>query len=181
MTDFQQALLMSGGIAAFVLIMNLGTRAFERKALIRTLAICGGVGYGYLRNVPTGGHEIAAYVVAGLLALTFGAAAIATTRVHWSPSRASVMTTCGAGFVAVWVIAVAARLGFIWEVEHNHGFRNWFGEFMMHQQIHEAAIAPFFVIWALGMVAIRMGWVAYRASDLQQRFAVTQRVPELVR
>lgn len=180
MTEFQQALLMSGGIAAFVLIMNLGTRTFERKALIRTLAICGGVGYGYLRHVPTGSHEIAAYVVAGVLALTFGGAAIATTRVHWNASRAAVMTTCGAGFVAVWVLAVAARLGFIWEVEHNHGFRTWFGEFMMSHQIHETAIAPFFVIWALGMVAIRMAWVAYRAGDLQDRFAQTQRVPELI-
>lgn len=179
MSDFQQALLMSGGIAAFVLIMNLGTRTFERKALIRTLAICGGVGYGYLRNVPTDGHEIAAYVVAGVLALIFGGAAIATTRVHWNTSRAAVMTTCGIGFAAVWALAVVARLSFIWEVEHNHGFRNWFGEFMMHQQIHKTAIAPFFVIWALGMVAVRMAWVAYRAGALQERFA-QPRVPELV-
>lgn len=181
MSDFQQALLMSGGIAAFVLIMNLGTRAFERKALIRTMAICFGVGYGYLRHVPTGSHDIAAYVAAGVLALTFGASAIATTRVHWSASRAAVMTTCGVGFVAVWVLAVAARLGFIWEVEHNNGFRTWVGQFMMSHQIHETAIAPFFVIWALGMVAVRMAWVAYRASELQARFDQAQRVPELVR
>lgn len=180
MSDFQQALLISGGIATLVLVTNLGTRVFERKALIRTMVICGVVGYSYLRNIPTDAHDLLAYAAAGVLAIAFGGAAIAFTTIHWSDVRQRVVTRCGVGFLAVWLLAVALRLGFIWQVEHDPGFRTWFGLFMMSHQIHPAAIAPFFVIWALGMVAIRTAWVGFRANGIQQSRQHSAQALELV-
>lgn len=165
MSDFQQAALIGGGIAAVVLASQLGRRDLTWHKVVYPLLSVLGVGYGYLAGAPTGRPELWLYAAGLGLGLLFAAAAAATTGVERDRVTGAVMTTCGAGFAATWLVALAARLVFIWAVEHDAGFREQVGTFMMGHQIHEAAIAPFFVVWALTMVVARIAAVLVRAGQ----------------
>lgn len=90
-----------------------------------------------------------------------------------SPSRARsgdpegvIFTICRTGFLAISAIVVLARLIFIWAVTDVSWAHEHFGMFLMSQRIEIAAIAPFFVIWALTMVAVRIVAVGIRIASL---------------
>lgn len=168
MSDFQQALLISGGIAVLVLATGYGRRAFTLHSLIRPLLATVTVAFFYLRGMPTDRSELWLYAAGLGLGLVCGAVATFFTGVERDATTGKVMTVCGIGFAATWLIVVAARLAFVWEADHNAGFREHLGTFMMNHQLHEAAIAPFFVIWALAMVASRIAANAVRAGQLPQ-------------
>lgn len=176
MSDFQQALLMGGGIAALVLLTQVGRRVLDRRSLVRPLAVVGGVGYGYLSGAPTGHSELWLYGAGVGLGLVFAALATLFTGMERDAVTHKVMTVCGTGFVVTWVVALAARLVFVWEAEHNTGFRTQLGTFMYDHQIHEAAVAPFFVFWALTMVIGRVGANVVRAAHLPETLPVAEPV-----
>lgn len=166
MSDFQQAALIGGGIATVVIASQLGRRDLSWHKVVYPLLSVIGFGYGYLNGAPTGRPELWLYAAAIGLGLVFGAVATATTGMERDAATGKVMTTCGAGFVATWLVALAARLAFVWAAEHDMAFREQVGAFMMDHQIHEAAIAPFFVLWALTMVTSRLVAVLTRAGRL---------------
>lgn len=166
MSDFQQAALIGGSIATVVIASQLGRRDLSWHKVVYPLLSVVGFGYGYLHGAPTARPELWLYAAAVGLGLVFGALATATTRVDRDATSGKVMTTCGTGFVATWLVALAARLVFIWAVEHDMAFREQVGTFMMSHEVHEAAIAPFFVIWALTMVLARLAAVLVRAGRL---------------
>ncbi|MBB2891722.1 hypothetical protein [Flexivirga oryzae] len=168
MSDFQQALLISGGIAVLVLATQWGRRAFSLHSVLRPLLMIVGVGFFYLRGMPTDRSELWLYAAGLGIGLLCGAVATVFTRIERDAVTGKVMTVSGVGFAATWLVVVAARLAFVWEAEHNLTFRAHLGSFMMHHQLHEAAIAPFFVIWALAMVVSRIAANAVRAGQLPQ-------------
>lgn len=165
MNTFAQALLISGGIFAAVVAMSYGRRAFTRRLVLRSLAIVAIVSTIYLQNMPTQtSGEVRLYAAGTGLGILFGVAASLLTKV--SVERGTTYVTTGIGFVAVWLSAVALRLGFVWEVERPGAFRDHVGQFMMTHGIQAEALAPFFVIWALTMVVARLAVVAARARSL---------------
>ena len=166
MSDFSQAALIGGGIAAVVFASQLGRRDLSWHKVVYPLLSVAGFGYGYLSDAPTGRPELWLYAAAIGLGLVFGAVATATTGMERDRTTGRIMTTCGAGFVATWLVALGARLAFIWAVEHDMGFREQVGTFMMSHYIHESAIAPFFVIWALTMLLARLAAILVRAGQL---------------
>ncbi|MFC6706905.1 hypothetical protein [Flexivirga alba] len=168
MSDFQQALLISGGIAFFVLLTQYGRRAFTAHSMIRPLLTIVGVAFFYLRGMPTDLSELWLYAAGLGLGLVCGAVATVFTGIERDAKTGKVMTVCGVGFAATWLVVVAARLAFVWEADHNGTFRQHLGTFMMNHQLHEASIAPFFVIWALAMVLSRIAANAVRAGRLPQ-------------
>lgn len=172
MTDFQQAALVGGGIAAVVLAGQLGRRELTWHKIAFPLLSVLGFGYAYLGSAPTGRPELWLYAAAIVVGLAFAAVATATTDLVRDTRTGRLTTICGAGFVATWLTALAARLVFIWAVEHDAGFRSTVGTFMLQHQIHQAAIAPFFVLWALAMVVGRLVAVLLRARRLTTPVAV---------
>ncbi|GGB36627.1 hypothetical protein GCM10011492_29220 [Flexivirga endophytica] len=168
MSDFQQALLISGGIATMVLATGYGRRAFTLHSLIRPLAAIVGVGFFYLRGMPTDRSELWLYAAGLGIGVVCGVVATVFTGIERDVRTGRVMTVCGVGFAATWLAVVAARLAFVWEAEHDLGFREHLGTFMMNHQLHESSIAPFFVIWALAMVVVRIAANAVRAGQLPQ-------------
>ncbi|HWC22539.1 MAG TPA: hypothetical protein VG502_09590 [Flexivirga sp.] len=168
MSDFQQALLISGGIAILVLLTQYGRRDFTTHSVLRPLGMIGGVGYFYLRGMPTDRSELWLYAAGLGLGLVCGAVATVFTGIERDPRTGKVMTVCGVGFAATWLVVVAARLAFVWEADHNSTFREHLGTFMANHQLHEASIAPFFVIWALAMVVSRVAANAVRAGQLPE-------------
>lgn len=166
MSDFQQALLISGGIAILVLATGYGRRAFTVHSLIRPLIAVVTVSFFYLRGMPTDRSELWLYAAGLGLGLACGAVATVFTGIERDETTGKVVTVCGVGFAATWLAVVAARLAFVWEADHNGTFRQHLGTFMMNHQLHETSIAPFFVIWALAMVVSRIAANAVRADQL---------------
>ncbi|WP_446663759.1 hypothetical protein [Flexivirga sp. B27] len=180
MSDFQQALLISGGITALMLITQYGRRALTTHSMVRPLLTVVGVGFFYLRGLPTDSSELWLYAVGLGLGVVCGAIATVFTRVERDTTTGTVMTVCGVGFAATWLAVAGARLLFVWEAEHNLGFRDHLGEFMMNHQLHETSIAPFFVLWALAMVVSRILANAVRAHRLPQTPLRLTEVPQPV-
>lgn len=162
MSDLAQAALISGGIFAVVMLTQFGRRANRTMSAVRPILMVALVGYGYLAGAPTDATSVKVYLAAVGVGLLFAAGAIATTRVEIDRHSGKAFTVCGLGFVAVWLVAVAARLVFIWLVENNVWARNEFGTAMITHHVDFAVIAPFFVIWALTMVLARVAVVQLR-------------------
>lgn len=163
MSDLMQAALIGGGIAATVFASQLGRRDITWHKVAFPLLSVAGFGWFYLKGAPSGSSELALYAAGLGLGLLFAAVATLTTGMHRDLTTGKVMTVCGVGFVATWLVALGARLAFIALAEHDATFRAHLGEFMMSHQLHQSAIAPFFVIWALTMVVARIAAVLVRA------------------
>ena len=165
MSDFMQAALIGGGIAAAVFASQLGRRDLSWHKIVFPLLSVAGFGFFYLKDAPTGSAELVLYAAGVGLGLVFAAIATLTTRMDRDVVTGKVMTVCGAGFVATWLVALGARLGFIALADHDDAFRAHLGEFMLNHELHESSIAPFFVIWALTMVVARIAAVQVRARQ----------------
>src|SRR5215831_14708824 len=112
--------LLYTGLFVAILATQLGTRRPDLKRLLLPVAIVGGIGAKYLRDLPTGStsHLIElAGIVAGLL---FGVAAVAFIRVHKDPTDGRLTTTAGWRYGVTWLAALALRLGFA------YGSTHWF-------------------------------------------------------
>ncbi len=166
MSDFAQAALISGGIFAIIMMRGYGRRVWDRGAVLFPLLMVAGFGYGYLHDAPTTHTDLLAYAVALALGVVFGGLASVSTRVERDAASGSAMTVTGPAFAAIWASAVALRLGFIYAVEHWHWARMQFGEFMITHHVDFTAIAPFFILWVLGMVLTRLVAVGLRTATL---------------
>lgn len=152
----------------FVMVMasQFGRRRYSRTGVIRALVTVAIVEYFYLKAMPFNTFaEWSAYAIALALGLLCGAVATVATRVQVDSEGA----ICRTGFLAIWGAVVLGRLIFIWAVTDASWAHEQFGMFLMSQRIEIAAIAPFFVIWALTMVVVRMVAVEIGIASLTRR------------
>lgn len=156
MSDLTQAVVMSGGFFALMLVTQFGTRTLSTHRILASVGIVVGVGFSYLDAAPTDAHSLAAYAVAVGVGLVFAGLATATTRSWIDAATGKRMTRCGTAFLAVWATAMLLRVVFVWAVSDDASFRTWVGEQMASLHLTPAVIAPFFVLWALTMVAGRV-------------------------
>lgn len=169
MSDFTQALLISGGIFALVMARGYGRRVFDRRTLLLPVVAVAVFGVIYLKDAPiSNGRDWLVYAAAIAVGLAFGVLAAVVTRLGRDDRTGRVLTVTGPAFVAVWLVAVVARLGFVWAITNNPTARNHFGEFMMDHHLDFATIAPFFLLWALTMVISRIVLLKIRERRLPQ-------------
>ncbi|MGU3291326.1 hypothetical protein [Williamsia sp. M5A3_1d] len=179
MSDLSQAVEISGGIFALMMATQYGTRHLGlHKIAIPVLAVAG-FGYAYLKDAPTDHNSIALYAVGGAIGALFALLAYASTAMWADRSTGNVMTRCGIAFVGVWLVAMAARIGFVWAVSDVPSFRTWVGDHMMSMHLTPDAIAPFFVIWALAMVVGRVVALSIRAARLRTDLRAASATSEL--
>jgi len=156
MTDMEQALTISGGIFAVMMLTQYGRRKYDLHKVLMPIGTVSAVGYFYLKGMPSQDVDIVVYLVGAAIGLACGVVATLTTGVERDPASGKVHTRCGVGFVAIWTAVVALRVAFIYLAEHNTWFRDHLGTFMAEHHIVQDAIAPFFVIMALAMVLTRV-------------------------
>lgn len=166
MSDLAQAALIGGGIFLVMMASQLGRRDLSWHKVVFPLVSIAVFGYSYLKDAPTATGEWELYGVALALGLCFAAVATVFTGMERDASSGRIMTICGTGFVITWAVALVARLVFIWSVNNVGAVREQVGSFLMSHQIETAAIAPFFVIWALTMVVGRIVAIQIRARTL---------------
>jgi len=170
MTDLQQALAIGGGIFIVMMASQYGYRDYTWHKWAMPLISVAIFAYFYVKDAPNDSVDYVVYAVAVALGLAFGWAATATTKVEKNPAKGgAIYTRAGIGFASVWLLALAARVLFITLAEHNQGFRSALGTFMYNHQIVEEAIPPFFCIWAVVMVAFRVGLIALKAASLRSQ------------
>ncbi|GAA1459342.1 hypothetical protein [Williamsia maris] len=174
MSDLTQAVEISGGIFALMMATQYGTRHFGWHKIALPVLAVSGFGYSYLKDAPTDHSSVMLYLVGAAIGLVFGVLAYASTAMWADRTTGSIMTRCGAAFVAVWLVAMVARIGFVWAVSDIPAFQTWVGEHMMSMHLTTEAIAPFFVIWALTMVAGRLAGLVARSRALRTQFDATR-------
>jgi hypothetical protein len=155
--------LLNAGILALVLATNLGTRALSWRRLLVPVLLVALAGVGFLRGMPTVGHDLE-LELAGLTAgVLLGV--LAALLVHLRRVDGRVVTSAGAGFAALWVLVIGGRMLFAYGAQHWYG--RAIGEFSRaHQITGSGAWTAAFVLMALAMVVSRVLVTGTQAARL---------------
>jgi len=92
--------------------------------------------------------------------------AAATTGVERDPVAGRLYTRSGLGFAAIWVLAMATRVAFIWALQDVPSFAHAAGPFLREHQMGRSAIAAAFVLSAVTMYVLRFAVIAVRSRQL---------------
>ncbi|MFF2808117.1 hypothetical protein ACFVT2_13155 [Streptomyces sp. NPDC058000] len=153
--------LLYTGLFVAILATQLGTRRPDAKRLLLPVAIVAGVGFKYLRDIPSG--STARLIEAGGLAagLLFGLASVALIKVHQDPADSRLVTVAGWPYAALWTLAMVLRLGFAYG--STHWFTHALATFSIQHHIPAAAYGTAFVLMVLAMITVRTVGVLVRA------------------
>jgi len=153
--------LLYTGLFIAILATQLGTRRPDARRLLLPVAIVAGVGFKYLKEIPSGStaHLIeAAGLAAGLL---FGLVSIALIQVRRDPDDARLITVAGWPYAALWTVAMVLRLGFAYG--STHWFPHALATFSIQHRVPVAAYGTAFVLMVLAMIIVRTAGVLVRA------------------
>lgn len=152
-------------ILILLVVRQVRTARFDRRAWLLPLVIVGVLGKSYLHGIPTSGNSL--LVVAGLSAVgvVLGSLSGLTTRV-WSDGGRYALVKGGTIAAALWVIGMGGRMLFaIWA---SHGGDATIGRFSLEHGIDPSQTwTAALVLMAVGQVASRVGILALRADRAQ--------------
>ncbi|MEU6064913.1 hypothetical protein ABZ864_10570 [Streptomyces sp. NPDC047082] len=155
--------LLYTGLFVAILVTQLGTRRPDARRLLLPVAIVAGVGFKYLRTMPSGDTARlieAAGFVAGLL---FGLVSIALIKIHRDPADSRLVTVAGWPYAALWTVAMALRLGFAYG--STHWFTHALVTFSIQHHVPPATYGAAFVLMVLSMITVRTAGVLVRARN----------------
>jgi hypothetical protein len=174
------------GLFVFVVGTQVGRRQPNAQRLIIPVVIVGAFGFKYLKSIPSGSTP--ALLIAGGVALgvVFGLLSLTMIRVEKDPQTRRLVTIAGLPYVALWTIALVARLGFAYG--STHWFKSDLASFSVQHHVPAETYATAFVLWVLLMILIRTIGVVVRArrvgatinfSEFRRRHSrVLGRVPD---
>ncbi|OON79244.1 hypothetical protein [Streptomyces tsukubensis] len=153
--------LLYTGVFIAILATQLGTRRPDARRLLLPVGIVAGVGFKYLKEIPSGST---AHLIEGAglaVGLLFGLASIALIRVHRDPADHRLVTVAGWPYAALWTAAMALRLGFAYG--STHWFTHALATFSIQHQVPAATYGTAFVFMVLAMITVRTVGVLIRA------------------
>ena len=152
------------GLFAFIVATQVGRRQPNVQRLIIPLVIVGVFGFKYLKSFPSGG--IALLLISGgiTLGIAFGAFALMMIRVQKDPATGRLVTIAGLPYVALWTIALLARLGFAFG--STHWFKSDLASFSIQHHVPKDTYATAFVLWVSLMILIRTVGVTVRGYHI---------------
>ncbi|MEU9456811.1 hypothetical protein [Streptomyces sp. NPDC048277] len=156
--------LLYTGLFVAILATQLGTRRPDARRLLFPVAVTVGVGFKYLRTIPSGStaHLIeAAGLAVGLL---FGLASVALIHVRKDPADSRLVTVAGWPYAALWTLAMVLRLGFAYG--STHWFTHALVTFSIQHRVPGTAYGTAFVLMVLAMITVRTAGVLVRARAL---------------
>ncbi len=142
-------------ILILLVVRQMRTARYDRRAMILPLAVVAVVGKRYLHGVPAHGHSL--LLVCGLVAvgLVLGTCSALATRV-WSDGGRYALVRAGLVSAALWVVGMGGRMAFsIWA---SHGGDHALTAFSLRHGITDRnAWTAALVLMALTEVVSRVG------------------------
>jgi hypothetical protein len=154
-------ILLVLGLAAAVLITQLGEHALTWRRMLLPLGVAVLVGRQYLQSIPTVGGNLDFAVIGAAFGAACGVLAASLVSLQRNPVTGWINTKAGMAYAAVWVAILGGRLGFAYLATHN--WRDMVGQFSMDHAITASGWTAAFVLMTLAMVLARTLVVGGRA------------------
>jgi hypothetical protein len=156
-------------ILILLVVRQLRTSRYDRRAWLLPLVIVGVVGRSYLHGVPTDGDNLVLVVALTLVGITLGSLSALATRV-WSDGGRYALVKAGLVSAVLWVIGMGGRMAFAIWASTAHGEAS-IGRFSIEHHLDpQHAWTAALVLMAFGEVLSRVGILALRAHRAQEGF-----------
>jgi hypothetical protein len=165
-------ILLVLGLAATVLVTQLGRRTLTWRRMLLPLAVAALVGRQYLQSIPTAGGDLDFEIVCAVFGVACGVFAAGLVGLRRDANSGRISTEAGLAYAAVWVTILGGRLGFAYLATNQ--WHAQVRQFSMDHAITASAWASAFVLMALAMVVARILVVGGRAillSDTRRAHA----------
>jgi hypothetical protein len=152
------------GLFVFIVGTQVGRRQPDGQRLIIPVVIVGAFGFKYLKSIPSG--TTPALLIAGgaTVGIIFGLLSLTMIRVEKAPQTRRLVTIAGLSYVALWTVALVARLGFAFG--STHWFKSDLAGFSVQHRVPSETYATAFVLWVLVMILSRTIGVFVRARNV---------------
>ena len=144
-----------------VLEADLGRRKITWFRLARPVVLAGAIIAFYLKGIAGSGDGLALELGLAALGVVLGLAAGALFRVY-RDGQGYARSQAGAGYAALWILVIGARIGFADATSHSHSLQVWLGT----HHIFSATLTDALIFMAAGMLLARTGSLLARAHAL---------------
>lgn len=151
-------------VLAAVLESDLGRRGISWFRLARPVILAGGIIAYYLKGVATSGSGLTLELGLAALGIILGCAAGAVFRIVVEPDG-SRLSVAGAGYAALWIVVIGARISFAWATTHSHSLQRW----LYTQHVTANALTDALIFMAAGMLLARTGLLLARGRHSGSR------------
>jgi hypothetical protein len=142
------------GMAAAVILTQLGRRQVSVRRFLIPLAAVAFVGYSYLHTVPTVGGDLDFEILCTIAGAAFGILAASLVKVERDGNTGKVIMEAGIAYASVWILVFGSRLAFAWLATNS--LRHQVGQFaIQHAITSSAAWTAALVLMAVAMVLTR--------------------------
>lgn len=164
---------LTDSILILLVVRQLRTSRYDRRAWLLPLVIVAVVGKSYLHGIPTGGDNLVVVVGLTLVGVALGTMSALATRV-WSDGGRYALVKAGAVSAALWVIGMGGRMAFAIWAGTAHGETS-IGRFSLQHHLDAGQVwTAALVLMALGEVVSRVGILALRAQRAQDAYAASR-------
>ena len=148
-------------VLTVVLEADLGTRKITRMRLVRPVVVAGVIISFYLKGIAGSGSGLALELGLAALGVILGLAAGSLFGV-FRDANGVPRSRAGAGYAALWVTVIGARIGFAYATSHSRSLQAWLGT----QHITAAALTDALIFMAAGMLLARTFTLLARSRRL---------------
>jgi len=137
-------------VLTVVLEADLGNRRITWMRLARPVIVAGVIISFYLNGIAGSGDGLVLELGLAALGIVLGLAAGAIFGV-FRDANGRQRSRAGAGYAALWVAVIGARIGFAYATSHSRSLQVWLGT----HQITGAALTDALIFMAVGMLLAR--------------------------
>ena len=148
-------------ILILLVVRQLRTARYDRRAWLLPLVIVGVVGKSYLHTIPTGGDNLVLIGGLILVGVTLGSLSALATRV-WSDGGRYALVKAGLVSAVLWVIGMGGRMAFAIWANTAHGEAT-VGRFSLEHHLDPSHV------WTAALVLMALGEVVSRVAVLSLR------------
>jgi hypothetical protein len=154
------------GIAAAIIVTQVGRHPFTLHRFLLPVLIAGGVAYYYLQGVATTSGALDVEIILSLAGVAFGIVAAMLIQVERNPQTGQVVMQAGLTYAALWIAVFGGRLAFAWAA--TNVWHHQIGQFSVAHALTGNAWTNAFVLMAVTMVLARTIGVGARVALLNR-------------
>ncbi|MBT2481856.1 DUF1453 family protein [Streptomyces sp. ISL-94] len=152
----QEALLLSGGLMAIVLLTQVGKHGFGWIKFGISMGFTVYLYWDTYDRTPITGPNITASALGILVGGIIGYFLMTKMVVYRNEQKKhKVYTKAGWAYLFIWIAVLVFRTTFLLLLENSPWFSDKFGTFMVNNDLGSEGIAAFFVLMAMTMVGYR--------------------------